>query len=66
VRTLKQVEDIMNVTQIQAALASTDEQIKTQLQQLDKANEIQNVAMSDGEIRWLRSRCGPRCSCRSA
>jgi hypothetical protein len=49
-RTLKQIEDIMNVTQIQAALASTDDQIKTQLAQLEKANEIQNVAMHDGEM----------------
>jgi hypothetical protein len=49
-RTLKQVEDIMNVTQIQAALASTDDQIKTQLTQLEKVNEIQNVAMNDGEM----------------
>jgi len=49
-RTLKQVEDIMNVNPIQAALASTDDQIKTQLQQLEKTNEIQNVAMSDGEM----------------
>merc|ERR1719162_2322339 len=48
--TLKQMEDIMNVTQIQAALASTEEQIKTQLAQLERVNEIQNVAMSDGEM----------------
>ncbi|PWU90671.1 Paraflagellar rod protein 2 [Trypanosoma cruzi] len=44
-RTLKQIEDIMNATQIQNALASTDDQIKTQLAQLEKTNEIQNVAM---------------------
>jgi hypothetical protein len=49
-RTLKQIEDIMNVTQIQAALASTDDQIKTQLAQLEKVNELQNVAMHDGEM----------------
>eukprot|EP00331_Platyophrya_macrostoma_P005258 CAMPEP_0176427876 /NCGR_PEP_ID=MMETSP0127-20121128/12829_1 /TAXON_ID=938130 /ORGANISM="Platyophrya macrostoma, Strain WH" /LENGTH=578 /DNA_ID=CAMNT_0017809479 /DNA_START=58 /DNA_END=1794 /DNA_ORIENTATION=+ len=49
-RTLKQIEDIMNVTQIQNALASTDDQIKTQLAQLEKVNEIQNVAMHDGEM----------------
>ncbi|KEG13810.1 putative paraflagellar rod protein 3 [Trypanosoma grayi] len=49
-RTLKQIEDIMNVTQIQNALASTDDQIKTQLAQLEKTNEIQNVAMHDGEM----------------
>jgi len=48
--TLKQMEDIMNVTQIEAALASTEEQIKTQLAQLERVNEIQNVAMSDGEM----------------
>ena len=49
-RTLEQIENIMNVTQIQAALASTDDQIKTQLQALDKTNAIQNVAMHDGEM----------------
>ena len=49
-KTLKQIEDIMNVTQIEAALASTDDQIKTQLAQLEKVNEIQNVAMHDGEM----------------
>ncbi|KAH9598905.1 Paraflagellar rod [Trypanosoma melophagium] len=49
-RMLKQVEDIMNATQIQNALASTDDQIKTQLAQLEKTNEIQNVAMHDGEM----------------
>ncbi|PWV18541.1 Paraflagellar rod protein 2 [Trypanosoma cruzi] len=49
-RTLKQIEDIMNATQIQNALASTDDQIKTQLAQLEKTNEIQNVAMHDGEM----------------
>ena len=40
----------MNVTQIQNALASTDDQIKTQIAQLEKTNEIQNVAMHDGEM----------------
>jgi hypothetical protein len=54
-RTLKQIEDIMNVTQIQNALASTDDQIKTQLAQLEKTNEIQNVAMHDGEMQVLGS-----------
>eukprot|EP00744_Colponema_vietnamica_P000468 GILI01000848.1.p1 GENE.GILI01000848.1~~GILI01000848.1.p1 ORF type:complete len:594 (+),score=283.40 GILI01000848.1:103-1884(+) len=49
-KTLEQIEAIMNVTQIQAALASTDDQIKTQLQALDKTNAIQNVAMHDGEM----------------
>jgi hypothetical protein len=49
-RTLKQVEDIMNVTQIQTALSSTDEQIRTQLQQLEKVKEIETVAMTDGEM----------------
>ena len=49
-RTLKQIEDIMNVTLIQSALASTDDQIKTQLAQLEKTNEIQNTAMHDGEM----------------
>nr|Q26789.1 RecName: Full=73 kDa paraflagellar rod protein; Short=73 kDa PFR protein; AltName: Full=PFR-C/PFR-D [Trypanosoma brucei brucei]CAA81068.1 paraflagellar rod protein [Trypanosoma brucei] len=49
-QTLKQVEDIMNVTQIQNALASTDDQIKTQLAHVEKTNEIQNVAMHDGEM----------------
>jgi len=49
-RTLKQIEDIMNVTVIQAALASTDDEIRTQLALLEKANDIQNVAMHDGEM----------------
>eukprot|EP00906_Rhabdomonas_costata_P001422 RCo002385 len=50
VSTLKQAEDIMNVTNIQTALSSTEEQIKTVLAQIEKTNEIQNVAMSDGEM----------------
>eukprot|EP00796_Vickermania_ingenoplastis_P000460 gene460-242_t len=49
-RTLKMMEDIMNATQIQNALASTDDQMKVQLAQLEKTNEIQNVAMHDGEM----------------
>jgi hypothetical protein len=49
-RTLKQVEDIMNVTQIQTALSSTDEQIRTQLQQLEKVKEVETVALTDGEM----------------
>eukprot|EP00760_Papus_ankaliazontas_P027817 PhM_4_TR3451/c6_g1_i1/m.73680 len=49
-RTLKQVEDIMNVTQIQTALSSTDEQINTQLQQLEKVKEVESVALIDGEM----------------
>lgn len=50
VSTLKQTEDIMNVTNIQTALSSTEEQIKTVLAQVEKTNEIQNVAMADGEM----------------
>lgn len=50
VSSLKQTEDIMNVTNIQTALSSTEEQIKTVLAQIEKTNEIQNVAMSDGEM----------------
>jgi len=50
VTTLKQVEDIMNITNAQTALSSTEEQIKTVLAQIEKTNEIQNVAMSDGEM----------------
>eukprot|EP01010_Urceolus_cornutus_P001055 NODE_156_length_2157_cov_446.130455_g127_i0.p1 GENE.NODE_156_length_2157_cov_446.130455_g127_i0~~NODE_156_length_2157_cov_446.130455_g127_i0.p1 ORF type:complete len:583 (+),score=217.59 NODE_156_length_2157_cov_446.130455_g127_i0:244-1992(+) len=50
VSTLKQTEDIMNVTNIQTALSSTEEQIKTVLAQIEKTNVIQNVAMSDGEM----------------
>ncbi|KAH8618198.1 hypothetical protein ERJ75_000300300 [Trypanosoma vivax] len=56
-QTLKQIEDIMNVTQIQNALASTDDQIKTQLAQLEKTNEIQNVAMHDGEMQVAEEQC---------
>lgn len=47
---LKQVEDIMNVTNIRTALASTEENMKTQIVQIDKTNEIQQVAVSDGEM----------------
>lgn len=50
VSSLKQTEDIMNVTNIQTALSSSEEQIKTVLAQIEKTNEIQNVAMSDGEM----------------
>merc|ERR1711976_627363 len=50
VSTLKQVEDIMSVTNIQTALSSTEEQIKTVLAQIEKTNEIQQVAMADGEM----------------
>jgi hypothetical protein len=49
VGTSKQTEDIMNVTNIQTALSSTEEQIKTVLSQIESVTEIQNVAMSDGE-----------------
>jgi hypothetical protein len=49
-RALKQIEDVMNVTVIQSALAPSDDEIKTQLALLEKANDIQNVAMHDGEM----------------
>jgi len=48
--TLKLIEDAMNVTNIQSGLSSAEEQIKTVLAQIEKTNEIQNVAMSDGEM----------------
>lgn len=50
VSTLKQSEDVMNVTNIQTALSSTEEQLKTVLAQIETTNEIQNVAMADGEM----------------
>lgn len=37
-RTLKMMQDIMNATHIQNAMASTDDQMKTQLSQLEKTN----------------------------
>eukprot|EP00992_Anisonema_acinus_P001793 TRINITY_DN10545_c0_g1_i3.p1 TRINITY_DN10545_c0_g1~~TRINITY_DN10545_c0_g1_i3.p1 ORF type:complete len:602 (+),score=186.22 TRINITY_DN10545_c0_g1_i3:61-1866(+) len=48
--TLKQVEDIMNVTNVQTALSNTEDQIKVILNQIEKVTEIQNVALSDGEM----------------
>ena len=62
VTTLKQVEDIMNVTNAQTALSSTEEQIKTVLAQIEKTNEIQNVAMSDGEMQVAEGVCSSACT----
>jgi hypothetical protein len=50
VAVLKNLEECMNVTVIQTALLGNEEQIKTQLAAIDKAKEIRNVALSDGEM----------------
>eukprot|EP01012_Entosiphon_sulcatum_P036004 TRINITY_DN457_c0_g1_i1.p2 TRINITY_DN457_c0_g1~~TRINITY_DN457_c0_g1_i1.p2 ORF type:complete len:598 (-),score=157.38 TRINITY_DN457_c0_g1_i1:33-1826(-) len=50
VTALKQLEDAMNVTNVQTALAATEDQIKMILNQIERVTEIQNVALSDGEM----------------
>jgi len=50
VAVLKNLEDCMNVTVIQTALMSNEDQIKQQLLSIDKCKEIRNVALSDGEM----------------
>jgi len=50
VAVLKNLEECMNVTVIQSALMGNEEQIKAQLAQIEKAKEIRNVALSDGEM----------------
>jgi len=47
---LKNLEECMNVTVIQSALMGNEEQIKAQLANIDKAKEIRDVAISDGEM----------------
>jgi hypothetical protein len=47
---LKNLEECMNVTVIQTALLANEEQIKTQLQAIDKTKEIRDVALADGEM----------------
>jgi len=47
---LKNLEECMNVTVIQSALMGNEEQIKAQLANIEKAKEIRNVAISDGEM----------------
>jgi hypothetical protein len=50
VAVLKNLEECMNVTVIQSALMGNEEQIKAQLAQIEKAKEIRNVAIGDGEM----------------
>jgi hypothetical protein len=50
VAVLKNLEDCMNVTVIQTALMSNEDQIKQQLLSIDKCKEIRSVALSDGEM----------------
>jgi len=47
---LKNLEECMNVTVIQSALMGNEEQIKSQLANIEKAKEIRNVAVGDGEM----------------
>jgi hypothetical protein len=47
---LKNLEECMNVTVVQSALMGNEEQIRQQLASIDKAKEIRNVALSDGEM----------------
>eukprot|EP00743_Colponemidia_sp_Colp-15_P007171 GILK01007740.1.p1 GENE.GILK01007740.1~~GILK01007740.1.p1 ORF type:complete len:523 (-),score=109.01 GILK01007740.1:38-1606(-) len=50
VAVLKNLEECMNVTVVQSALMGNEEQIKAQLALIEKAKEIRDVAMSDGEM----------------
>ena len=47
---LKNLEECMNVTVVQTALLGNEEQIKAQLASIEKAKEIRNVAVADGEM----------------
>ncbi|PWV20566.1 Paraflagellar rod protein 2 [Trypanosoma cruzi] len=50
VAVLKNLEECMNVTVVQTALLGNEEQIKAQLAAIEKAKEIRNVAIADGEM----------------
>jgi hypothetical protein len=50
VAVLKNLEECMNVTVVQTALMGNEEQVKAQLAAIEKAKEIRNVAVSDGEM----------------
>jgi len=50
VSVLKALEDCMNVTVVQTALMGNEEQIKSQVAAIEKAKEIRNVALADGEM----------------
>lgn len=50
VAVLKNLEECMNVTVVQTALMGNEEQIKLQLAAIEKAKEIRNVALADGEM----------------
>nr|CAJ2469815.1 unnamed protein product [Leishmania braziliensis] len=47
---VKSLEDCMNVTVVQNALQGNEEQIAAQLAAIEKACEIRNVAIADGEM----------------
>ncbi|KAG5482424.1 hypothetical protein LSCM4_05683 [Leishmania orientalis] len=47
---LKSLEDCMNVTVVQNALQGNEEQIAAQLAAIEKACEIRDVAIADGEM----------------
>lgn len=47
---LKGLEDCMNVTVVQNALQGNEEQIKAQLAAIEKAKQIRDVAIADGEM----------------
>eukprot|EP00759_Apiculatamorpha_spiralis_P030645 PhF_6_TR32206/c2_g1_i1/m.47888 len=50
VAVLKNLEDCMNVTVVQTALMSNEDQVRQQIQSIEKCKEIRNVAISDGEM----------------
>eukprot|EP01006_Ploeotia_vitrea_P053658 TRINITY_DN67805_c9_g3_i1.p1 TRINITY_DN67805_c9_g3~~TRINITY_DN67805_c9_g3_i1.p1 ORF type:complete len:615 (+),score=82.91 TRINITY_DN67805_c9_g3_i1:72-1916(+) len=47
---LKAMEDCMNVSGATMAMASNDERIKHQLKLIERSNEVQNIALADGEM----------------
>jgi len=47
---LKNLEECMNVTVVQTALMGNEDQVKAQLAAIEKAKEIRNVAITDGEM----------------
>lgn len=47
---MKSLEDCLNVTVVRSALQGNEEQIKAQLVAIEKAKEIRDVAVADGEM----------------
>eukprot|EP00998_Keelungia_sp_KM082_P007543 NODE_373_length_2025_cov_116.840358_g366_i0.p1 GENE.NODE_373_length_2025_cov_116.840358_g366_i0~~NODE_373_length_2025_cov_116.840358_g366_i0.p1 ORF type:complete len:606 (-),score=190.81 NODE_373_length_2025_cov_116.840358_g366_i0:208-1980(-) len=47
---MKALEDCMNVSGATMAMANNDERIKAQLKLIERANEVQNIALADGEM----------------